>query len=274
MTGLPRPILRLILVSIFCTTCLSGCKREEESQPFTPVLLEISSLEDIKPLTDSLVKPFLYYNVGGFDTLTVQENKEKFIAVVLPAILIVKHRIRQDLRKVKDLALSDNWSSEDSLYYETQLDRFNANGPFDLIIRMHTHPTSIALAQAVVESGWGTSRFFSEANNLFGIWSYNPDLPRIAAKAGGTNIHLRKYKDISGSVMDYFETLARARAYRNFRVASYETSDINKILPHLTSYSERGSEYVDQLKTIIDQNNFQQYDHFTLDLQYSPTPEE
>lgn len=274
MTGLPRPILRLILVSVFFATCIAGCKEEEEDKVFEPILLEISSLEDIEPITDSLVKPFLYHNIGGFDTLTVQENKEKFIAVVLPAILIVKHRIREDLRKVKDLVLSNNWNGEDSLFYQTQLDRFNADSPFDLIIRMHTHPTSIALAQAVVESGWGTSRFFSEANNLFGIWSYNPNRPRIASKIKSVNVHLRMYEDISGSVMDYFETLARARAYRNFRVASYETSDINKILPHLRSYSERGSEYVDQLMTIINQNNFQRYDHFILDTQYVPPPQE
>tara|TARA_Y100001972_G_scaffold129066_1_gene193897 strand:+ start:2933 stop:3757 length:825 start_codon:yes stop_codon:yes gene_type:complete len=274
MTGLPRPTLGLILVSAFFATFISGCKEEEEDKVFEPVLLEISSLEDIVPITDSLVKPFLYHNVGGFDTLTVQENKEKFIAVVLPAILIVKHRVRQDLRKVKDLVLTDNWSKKDSLFYQAQLDRFNADSPFDLIIRMHTHPTSIALAQAVVESGWGTSRFFSEANNLFGIWSYNPDRPRIAAKSNTGNVHLRKYEDISGSIVDYFETIARARAYRNFRIASYETGDINKLLPHLSSYSERGTEYVDQLRTIIDQNNFQQYDHFVLDLQYSSPSEE
>ncbi len=273
MTGLPWPLLRLILVSIIFATWLSGCK-ERDRPVFEPVRLEINSLDDIQPITDSLVSPLLYYNIGGFDTLSVQENKEKFIAVVLPAILIVKYRIRQDLRKVKDLVLSSNWTTEDSLYFQTQIDRFNADSPFDLIIRMHTHPTSIALAQAVVESGWGTSRFFSEANNLFGIWSYNPDLPRIAAKTKSENVHLRKYEDISGSVMDYFETLARARAYRNFRVASYETSDISKIIPHLRNYSERGSEYVDQLMTIINQNNFQQYDHFVLDFQYIPPTQE
>ncbi len=272
MPGLPRPYLKLTLRWVVFLIISQGCREEEHV--FEPVLIEVSSLNDVIPITDSLVKPILYYNVGGFDTLTVQENKEKFIAVVLPAILIVKHRINGDLRKVRDMLLSDNWDKEDSLYYQSQLDRFKAKNSFDLIIRMHTHPTSIALAQAVVESGWGTSRFFSEANNFFGIWSYNADLPRIAAKSNNFDVHLRKYEDISGSIMDYFETIARARAYRNFRVASYETSDINKLLQHLRNYSERGNEYVYQLKTIIDQNNFQQYDDYILDTEYSSTAQQ
>ena len=272
MTGQPRTFLQTALVLMVLAIILTNCG--EEKKAFEPVLLEINTLEDVVPITDSIVKPFLYHNVGGFDTLSVEENKEKFIAVVLPAILIVKHQLRQDLKRVKSILLTDEWTSEDSLFYQTQLSRFKAKDSFDLILRMHTHPTSIALAQAVVESGWGTSRFFSEANNLFGIWSYNPDLPRIAAKTNDANVHLRMYEDISGSVMDYFETIARARAYRNFRVASYESNNINKLLPHLKSYSERGQEYVNQLRTIIRQNNFQQYDDFTLDTEYSPLTKE
>jgi len=33
-------------------------------------------------------------------------------------------------------------------------------------------PTSIILAQAALESGWGNSRFTKEANNIFGHWTY------------------------------------------------------------------------------------------------------
>ena len=34
-------------------------------------------------------------------------------------------------------------------------------------------PTSIALAQAAKESGWGTSRFALEGNAIFGQWTWN-----------------------------------------------------------------------------------------------------
>ena len=39
--------------------------------------------------------------------------------------------------------------------------------------RMDIIPTSIALAQAAKESGWGTSRFALEGNAIFGQWTWN-----------------------------------------------------------------------------------------------------
>ncbi|HKJ91279.1 MAG TPA: glucosaminidase domain-containing protein, partial [Oceanipulchritudo sp.] len=44
----------------------------------------------------------------------------------------------------------------------------------DLRRRVDVIPPSLALAQAALESGWGTSRFAREGNNLFGIWCYTP----------------------------------------------------------------------------------------------------
>lgn len=75
------------------------------------------------------------------------------------------------------------------------------------------------LAQAAIESGWGSSRFFREANNVFGIWSYNADESRIkAAESRGDDvIYLRSYPDLSGAIQDYFVSLGRAKPYSAFR---------------------------------------------------------
>ena len=43
----------------------------------------------------------------------------------------------------------------------------------ELVTRMDIIPTSIALAQAAKESGWGTSRFALEGNAIFGQWTWN-----------------------------------------------------------------------------------------------------
>ena len=43
-----------------------------------------------------------------------------------------------------------------------------------LLLRVDVLPAAMVLAQAAVESGWGTSRFAEEANNLFGQWCYTP----------------------------------------------------------------------------------------------------
>ena len=43
----------------------------------------------------------------------------------------------------------------------------------ELLVRMDIIPTSIALAQAAKESGWGTSRFALEGNAIFGQWTWS-----------------------------------------------------------------------------------------------------
>ena len=87
------------------------------------------------------------------------------------------------------------------------------------------HPKSIALAQAAMESSWATSRFFTEANNVFGVWSFNESEPRIAAgkKRGNKTIWVKKYHSIKASMQDYYRTLARGVAFSEFRKLKMET---------------------------------------------------
>ena len=40
-------------------------------------------------------------------------------------------------------------------------------------------PKELIIAQAILESSWGTSRFANEANNLFGIRTWNEDTPHV-----------------------------------------------------------------------------------------------
>ena len=44
-------------------------------------------------------------------------------------------------------------------------------------------PPSLVVAQAAIESGWGTSRFLLEGNNLFGQWTFNPSQQGIIPSA-------------------------------------------------------------------------------------------
>ncbi len=43
----------------------------------------------------------------------------------------------------------------------------------ELKVRMDIIPASIAIAQAAIESGWGTSRFALEGNAMFGQWTWS-----------------------------------------------------------------------------------------------------
>lgn len=262
----------LIFYALVFMTCIPGCEEKGEGKikKLQVERVVITSPDQIEPLRDTLVKPVLYLNVSGLDSLTVEKSKEKFIAAVLPAILIARHRLEENLLRLEQLTQKEEWDVTDSVFYRSLATRFKAEDAQVLKRRMTCHPNSIILAQAAVESGWGQSRFFQEGNNLFGIWSYNPDEPRMTASLsrGEKKVYLRKYEDISQSIMDYIETVGRSRAYRHFRYAREETDDPFALIPHLKYYSERRGAYVTQLKTIIVQNDFTRYDSYQLDPQY------
>ncbi len=133
----------------------------------------------------------------------------------------------------------------------------------DLLKAIKPHPRSIAVAQAAMESAWATSRFFREAKNIFGVWSFNKNEPRIAAgeKRNGTKtIWLKKYATIEGSVRDYYRTLGRSSAFKNFRTLKMKTDDPYKLVKKLDRYSEMGAKYGKELTSMIKYNKFYLYD--------------
>ena len=132
----------------------------------------------------------------------------------------------------------------------------------DLLIAIKPHPQSIAIAQAAIESAWGTSRLFTEANNTFGIRPFKPGEPRIAAnnKRGDKVVWLRKYATLRESVADYYLVLGRADAYKEFRTLKMQTSDPHILVTKLDNYSERKVGYVRELSAMIRYNNFGELD--------------
>lgn len=232
--------------------------------------VSVQSVDDIMHIDTSLVKPILYDHVYFLDALPYQEAKEEFINVMLPAILIVKWQLSQDLKRLEKIIEKGVQDQGDSMLVANWAEEFKTDDLATLKRRLLTHPNSIVLAQAAVESGWGKSRFFMEANNVFGVWSYDANEPRIPAGISREEyqVYLRKYDNIAESVMDYFKTIARTPAYTNFRRKRAETQNIRELLPYLDRYSERGDEYVAQLLSMIRYNDFQQYDNYKIDPAY------
>ena len=268
------------VVAVFTTTLVvlvalnAFNNRAEDTIDFITVLQtetrHVSSSKDIIPIKSGLVRPILYSEIGLLEELPLFEEKARFIDIILPAVLVAKYEIEQDYLYLNRLMEAEHWTATDSAFLKKLSDTYRTSDLDELRLRLQTHPNSIVLAQAAVESGWGRSRFFREANNLFGIWSYRTNEPRIKASISRANyqVYLRKYSDISASVIDYFQTIARTRAYRKFREKRSETSNIDELLPLLTSYSERKDEYVQQLKSMIRFNEFEQYDTYSLDPSY------
>lgn len=190
--------------------------------------------------------------------MTVHEKKQRFAYLVAPAINEVHEELMKQYAEVSR-SVTDGINSD---LIEKLKQRYNAKSEQDLLKALKPHPQSIGLAQAAMESAWGTSRFFREANNIFGVWSFDEDEPRIAAskKRAGETIWVKKYSSIKASVKDYYRVLARGHAFDEFRNLRMKTSDPYRLVKKLDRYSEKGDAYGRELANMIRYNKFDEYD--------------
>ena len=139
---------------------------------------------------------------------------------------------------------------------------YKAKSDEELLMALKPHPISVTLAQAAMESSWGTSRFFKEANNLFGVWSFNKNEPRIAASGqrGNKTIWLKKYATVKESVTDYYKNLGRSFAFKEFRQEKMISNNPYVLVTKLDRYSEKGAKYGEELTSMMSFNKFLNYD--------------
>ena len=98
----------------------------------------------------------------------------------------------------------------------------------------------ISVAQAILESDWGRSRFATEANNFYGIIETDKTEPHI--KSLNSDIMLKMYGNKCESVSDYIELLNTSSAfkeYRELRVRQYmsDNVDVFQIIETLKNYA-------------------------------------
>ena len=132
--------------------------------------------------------------------------------------------------------------------------------------KIDTIPKSMGIAQAMVESATGTSRFTKEANNLFGEWTYTAKglIPKQRTK--GKTHRVRIFDSLQESVESYLLNLNRNQAYEEFRTLRLEHRLKNKKLTGLNSiqtlinYSEIKGKYVKILHSVITKYKLNEYD--------------
>ena len=98
----------------------------------------------------------------------------------------------------------------------------------------------VSVAQAILESDWGRSRFAKEANNFYGIIETDETEPHI--KSLNSNIMLKMYGNKCESVSDYIALLNNSSAfkeYRDLRIKQYMSDDVNifELIDTLENYA-------------------------------------
>ena len=191
-------------------------------------------------------------------TISVQEKKARFKKILLPQIQEVYTELNIQYNEIVIAIQNDRQTNR----IEALKKEYKAKSNEELLMALKPHPISVTLAQAAMESSWGTSRFYSEAKNIFGIWSFNKNEPRIAASGmrGTKTIWLKKYDTIKESVQDYYKNLGRSYAFKEFRKEKMISNNPYILVTKLDKYSEKGALYGKELTSMISYNKFVKYD--------------
>jgi len=100
-------------------------------------------------------------------------------------------------------------------------------------------PYEMIIGQAALESGWGTSRFAKEANNLFGIRTWTKETPHLLPvgieKWPGWGV--RVFPSKCDSVKEYVRLLNEHPAYEDFRELRLKTNDPIALIKTLDKFS-------------------------------------
>ena len=188
----------------------------------------------------------------------VDEKKQTFFRIMLPHIARENDRIRAaraEIEKAPDDAPA-------SLFKEYAVE---ADDVKELLRRVDVVPASLVLAQAALESGWGTSRFARKGNNFFGMRTYDEDVKGLDPKQA-EGFKVIKFKGIGASVRAYMKNLNTHDAYKNFRRHRADQragGGIPKgrdLTNYLTAYSEIPEEYGARLRGMMDRNNLNRFD--------------
>ena len=197
-----------------------------------------------------------------------EKRKELFLQIVLPLVLEENNKIKLDRIKLFSIINKSNNSEVEKKWLNKKYKQYGVNSKdlSTLKIRMDEIPTSLALAQAAKETGWGTSRFALEGNALFGQWTWSGEglKPKDSDSSEGHKV--MKFNILQASVRAYQRNLNTHKSYKEFRKARAELRSQGKELDsiilseHLDKYAETGTKYVEILKKIIEQNSLKDFD--------------
>ena len=100
-------------------------------------------------------------------------------------------------------------------------------------------PYEMIIGQAALESGWGTSRFATEGNNLFGIRTWTKETPHLLPVGieQWPGWGVRVFPSKCDSVKEYVRLLNEHPAYEDFRKLRLKTNDPIALIKTLDKFS-------------------------------------
>ncbi|MGD8810417.1 MAG: glucosaminidase domain-containing protein [Gammaproteobacteria bacterium] len=209
---------------------------------------------------------------GLADVKQSTQRKQVFLSVMLPLVLEANEQVQR--KRAQLLVIDAKLAAGKPLTADQQkrLEAIAAEYGVDadrtdiLLRRVDAVPPSLALAQAAIESGWGTSRFIREGNAVFGEWTWGSEGLVPNGREEGKSHKIRTFGQLLDSVRSYVHNLNTHAAYRDFRQTRHTLRAEGQplaglaLVPTLISYSELKGKYLSLLRSIITSNELQSLD--------------
>ena len=228
--------------------------------------------------------PFIPKNINKYKIL---EKKKVFLSILLPIALRGNELVLEE-RKLMKVAFSTNNIYEiENFAIKYNVDNYKKINfgsltssqtnkiRKELFIKINKIPISMIIAQAIIESGWGSSRFAKEGNALFGEWTWKNN---VGIKPKGNldaNFAVKSFENLLQSVNSYILNLNRHIAYKKMRVFralifktgkkfnGYDTA------VYLENYAEIGLDYVIKVTEMINSNKLYRFENSALENYYN-----
>ena len=203
---------------------------------------------------------------------SVPANKDVFIRLLLPLVLKANAEVAMERAIILNSGYSGTIPQAPvevqaiAAKYDIQSNTTN------LLQRVDILPPSLILAQAGLESGWGTSRYVQQGNALFGqrVWDASqPGMTPNARDADATH-RVRTFTSLEESIRSYLRNLNMNNAYLELRRtrASYRAAGrpvtALELIPRLQYYSEDPAYYLGTLNRIVSDSRLTDFDRAAL----------
>lgn len=191
--------------------------------------------------------------------INVKNKQDMFVETLLPHILKYNEEILADrtylIRLKRILDNGNSLSLEQRLWLQDLAKRYTTKHTAldELLKRVDIIPPSLALGQAVVESGWGGCKYARKQNSPFGLMR--------------DKSNLMTFDSLYEGVKTYMDNLNKHPAYDSLRRIRAQQREHGlhpcslKLADGLLYYSTRRQAYTRQLKELIDIHSLKKYDH-------------
>jgi len=229
------------------------------------VKFDEKDITTVKELTDSH-KNFII----DFYPKAVEANKK----IKLDRALLID--LKNDYRHVivkghmmdKLNEIASNYRIGDSVFSQN-ISRHKYQKLIDtLLFRVDYIPEKLVMAQTIIESGWGTSKFSNQINNYYGIRCYTPGCGVLPTGVESPDFWVKSFPSKEACIEEYMWLLNTGFAYEHFREERLELRhrgdypNAIMVAQGLTRYSEKGSEYITLIESIINNYLPQNLDEF------------